>query len=53
MFGFRDAILAVDSFNQVETGMGEEVAHDLTIVLGVFDDQDTLPHEASLITPLP
>src|SRR5262249_5916376 len=40
----RDAALAVDRLDQLVAGGGQQVAHDLPVILGVLDHENALAH---------
>src|SRR5262249_35796844 len=43
-----DAFLAIDRFDQLEAGTGQQIAEDAAIVLHVLDHENTLAHAAGL-----
>jgi hypothetical protein len=44
----RHALLAVDSLQYLETGIGEQIIENAPVVLGILDDEDALGHAAFL-----
>src|SRR5262249_1502633 len=46
--GRRDAFEPVHRLKQFVAGTRQQVAHDLPVVLGVFDDKDALRHAAPI-----
>ena len=43
----RHPLLAVDGLDQLEAGIGEQIAENAPVVLGVLDDENAFAHAAA------